>query len=357
MNYFKKEALISSVNKYLHLCELSLNDNSSVLISDYGGRVLGLFPRNDSYNLLWINPNISENIKSRSWDIGGDRYWIGPEKSFFYSEPESFGGWHCQEGLDPANYEILVERENNCTVSSPISITNYVSQVHLRGEITRQFKLIKEPIKTGIKDYCGMEYIDDCVIFKPNIEANGWTLTCVISGGRKNPGTVIIPTKSDSKPVSYFRIIPEDRIIQNPDHVSFKIDVDDIYKLGIRPEDIDFSRNSKIGYVIKIPNSEEFAFIVKLSNDVPKKQEDCFDVSRDHPDSEVGVVQSYNSESPNKPSLQFGEIELQLNPLRTIDNTSHGKATHQLCCYIGDKDEILGIIEKYLGVSEPYIFS
>jgi len=356
MDYYTKEALISAINKHLHFCELSLNGNSSALISDYGGRVLGLFPRNDNYNLLWINPNITESIISKSWDIGGDRYWIGPEKSFFYEKPENFENWHCQAGLDPANYEILAENEKTCTASSPIALRNYVSNVILRGEITRQFKVIKEPIKTGISDYCGIEYIDDCVIFQPNIEANGWSLTCVISGGRKNPGTVIVPTRPDSKPLSYFRIIPEDRLKQAPDHVSFKIDVDDIYKLAIRPEDIDFNRHSKIGYIIKIPNSEEFGFIVKMSNDIPKKQEDCFDISRDHPDSEIGVIQAYNSKSPNKSSLQFGEIELQLNPFKTIDNTSHGKATHQLCGYMGSKEEILGVIEKYLGVSEPFIF-
>lgn len=356
MNYYSKEALISSLNENLHLCELSLDNNSSALISDYGGRVLGLFPRNDNYNLLWISPNITKNIKSRSWAIGGDRYWLGPEKSFFYEKPEKFENWHCQPGLDPANYEILAKKENTCTLSTPIAIKNYLSNVHLRGEITRQFKVIKEPIKTGISDYCGIEYIDDCVIFQPNIKANGWSLTCVISGGRKNPGTVIIPTRSNSKPLSYFRIIPENRLKRAPDHVSFKIDVDDIYKLAIRPEDIDFSRNSKIGYMIRIPKSEEFGFIVKISSDIPKKQEDCFDISRDHPDSEIGVIQSYNSESPNNTALQFGEIELHFNPLKTIDNISHGKATHQLCSYIGTKDEILGVIEKYLGVSEPFIF-
>jgi hypothetical protein len=356
MNYYTKDALINSVHEHLHLCELHFDDYSSALISDYGGRVLGLFPRNNSFNLLWINPNITENIKSRSWDVGGDRYWISPEKYFFYEKPEAWEGWHCQVGLDPANYEILAEDEKTCTLSTPITVRNYVSNALLRGEITRQFKLIKEPIKTGVKDFCGIEYIDDCVIFDPNIKANGWSLSCVISGGQKNPGTVIVPTRPDSKPLSYFRVIPDDRIKKASDHVSFKIDVDDIYKLAIRPEDIDFSRRAKIGYVIKIPNSKEFGFVVKLSNDVPKNQKDCFDISRDHPESEIGVIQSYNSESPNKPALQFGEIELQLNPLKTIDNTSHGKATHQLCGYIGTKDEIFELIDKYMGVRNPYLF-
>ena len=95
---------------------------------------------------------------------------------------------------------------------------------------------------------------------------------------------------------------------------------------------------------------------MKLSNDIPKIQDECFDVSRDHPDSEIGVVQSYNSESPDKPILNFGEIELQLNQFNTIDNASHGKSNHQIFGYIGTKNEILNVVEKYLGIENPILF-
>ena len=41
---------------------------------------------------------------------------------------------------------------------------------------------------------------------------------------------------------------------------------------------------------------------------------------------------------------------------KTIQNTSHGKATHQLLGYIGSKEEILDVIEKYLGITNPILF-
>ncbi len=224
-----------------------------------------------------------------------------------------------------------------------------------QGEITRQIKLVKEPYKTGIS-YCGVEFLDDCVFYRPNLQINGWSLATIISGGRENPGTVLIPTKVKPKPLSYFRIIPKDRLKVEEDFVAFKIDVDDIYKLAIRPEDIDFSRPAKIGYILKMPDSEEYGFLVKLSDNIPKTQNECFDIARDHPDSEIGVIQSYNSESPEKPFLNYGEIELQLNKFETIDNASHGKAKHQLFGYIGAKDDIIGAIEKYLGIENPFFF-
>ena len=356
MNYYTKNDLLDSIRDLTPFTDLNTHNGSSIIISQYGGRPLGIFPKDNSISLLWINPKVKNSIKDKRRDIGGDRYWISPERDYFYEKPSIFEGWFCPSGLDPAYYEFLGDSHTSCTVSTPLTIENKMKKEFYQGEITRQFTLIKETHKTGIS-YCGIEFLDDCVLYKPNLKVNGWTLACVISGGVSNPGTVIVPTKPNPKPLSYFRNIPENRLIKGEKHVAFKIDVDDIYKLAIRPEDIDFSRSAKIGYVMRIPDSDEFGFLVKLSDDLPRSQDDCFDVSRDHPEGEIGVIQSYNSESPNKPQLlRYGEIELQLNKFETIDNTSHGKAKHQLFGYIGTKDEILGVIEKYLGISNPSLF-
>jgi len=354
MNYFTKDKLISTIGDSVRLVELD-SGKGTVIISEYGGRPLGIFPKDDCYNLLWINPNIKEAIKTRSHEIGGDRYWVSPERDFFYKKPETFEEWTCPPALDPANYEILASSESSCTVSTGILLLNQRTRQGYQGEITRQFKLIDEPYATGVS-YCGIEFLDDCIFYRPNLKINGWSLATVISGGTENPGTVLIPTKENPKPISYFQNIPKNRIKSGQNFVAFKVDVDGIFKLAIRPEDIDFERPAKIGYVLKIPDFEEYGFIVKLSNDIPKIQDECFDVSRDHPDSEIGVVQSYNSESPDKPILNFGEIELQLNQFNTIDNASHGKANHQIFGYIGTKNEILNVVEKYLGIENPILF-
>jgi hypothetical protein len=354
MNYFTKKELYSTIGDQTSLVELNTGEGS-VVISEYGGRPLGVFPKEENYNLLWINPNIKEAIKSRSYEIGGDRYWVSPERDFFYKNPELWEGWFCPSGLDPANYEILASSESSCTISSGIFLQNQRTKQGYQGEITRQFTLVKEPISTGVS-YCGIEYLDDCVLFRPNLKINGWSLATVISGGIDSPGTVLIPTKKNPKPLSYFRTIPKNRLTIGENFVSFKIDVEDIYKLAIRPEDIDFERFAKIGYILQLPDTNEFGFIIKLSDSIPKTQEECFDVSRDNPDSEIGVIQTYNSESLDKPILNFGELELQLNQFKTVDNASHGKASHQLFGYVGTEEEILIVIKKYLGIENPILF-
>ena len=354
MNYFTKNNLLTEVGSSTNIVELFLGE-ASIVISEYGGRVLGVFPKSECYNLLWISPNVKEIIKENNWNIGGDRYWISPERDFFYKNPESWEDWFCPEGLDPAKYKIKVKSNDSCKISSSISIKNQRTKEQYKGAIAREISLIKEPYSSGV-NYCGIEYIEDCFLNRANLKVNGWSLTQIISGGPYNPGTVLVPTKPDPKPVSYFRTIPQDRLTIGENYVAFKIDVYDIYKLAIRPEDIDYNKHAKIGYVLDIPETEDWGFLVKLSDDIPKSQNDCFDISRDHPDSEIGMIQSYNSESPDKLFLNFGEIELQLNIFETENDISHGNAKHQLFAYIGSKEDILELVNKYLGITNPVLF-
>ncbi|MBD3195436.1 MAG: hypothetical protein GF317_10295 [Candidatus Lokiarchaeota archaeon] len=355
MNYFTKESLISKLNVSSEFLELTNDEAGSVIISEYGGRPLGIFPTEDCYSLLWINPDINSRIRERKRDIGGDRYWISPERNFFYKDPENWKDWFCPTGLDPAYYKIVKRYPTACTLESKISVKNQFTDDLYEGEVRRDIKLISEPISTGLP-YCAIEFIDECTLNKPNLKINGWSLANIISGGPKNPGTVLIPTLEDPEPISYFRVIPKDRLHIGERFVAFKIDVDDIYKLGVKPEDLDLSWSPKIGYMIKIPESDKYGFLVKISDDIPTTQEDCFDIARDHPEADIGVVQSYNSESPNRPKLRYGEIEIQLNKFQTIENKSKGYSIHQLIAYIGSKDEILSVIEKYLKIKNPRIF-
>ena len=354
MNYFRLKTLKSEISNLTNFVEF-LYEEGSIIISEYGGRLLGFFPLLSEYSLLWINPFIKTAIHSKDFLIGGERYWISPERTFFYKDPENFKDWFCPRGIDPANYEITKRSQSECQLTSKITLINQYNKERYNGEITRKFKLIKEKVKTGIP-YIGIEIIDDCFLDVQNIGLNGWSITQCITGGKNNPGTVLIPTKSNPKPLSYFRMIPDDRMIIGENYIAFKIDSDDVYKIAIRPEDINFNIHAKIGYLLEIPNSDKYGFLIKLSDDLPKNQDQCFDVARDRPNSERGVIQSYNDESHDPSVVSFGEIELQLNSFTSWKNSSRSRAKHRLFGYIGKKQEIFDIIEKYLGISHPEIY-
>lgn len=354
-NYYTKDNLLTSIDGVTDFLELKQNKESSVVITEYGGRPLGIFPKKGCYSLLWICSDIKNKIIKRDREIGGDRYWLSPERTFFFRKPKKWKKWICQNGLDPAYYKIKQKTSDSCVLHSPIVVENYSSKEIYEGEVTRTINLINDPISAEIH-YCGFEITEKCILNKPNLEINGWNLANVISGGRDNPGTVLIPTNKEPKPISYFKDIPQDLLhIQNK-YITFKINVSKVYKLGIRPEDINFSNGLKIAYFIKIPDSNDYAFLAKNSNDIPKSQKECFDIPRNPKAEEIGVIQSYNSKSPKKSKLSYGEIELQLNQFKTIENKSQSIAKHQLLAYIGKKEEILNVIEKFLGINDLFFY-
>ncbi|MBD3188363.1 hypothetical protein GF325_16125 [Candidatus Bathyarchaeota archaeon] len=356
MNYLTKKELLSNLEGLTGSHELKIDDGCAI-ISEHGGRVIGLFPTSTSKNSFWVNPRAKEILKSRSWNLGGERFWISPERDFFYKNPEKWEGWFCPEGIDPANYKIYNQDAGSCMVKSNLTFLNQFSKKKYTGYINREIHASPDPVETS-QAHAGVSIKEECVIHDSEFAGNGWSLAQVISGGVNNPGTVIIPVKEDAEPLSYFRKIPENRLHVAPDHVSFKIDVHEIYKLAIRPDDIDFSVKTKIAYMLKIPGTGMHVGIVKISDDIPRTQADCLDAARDHPDLDVGVIQSYNSESPALPNLMFGEIELQLLPFREREGHATCTSEHELHVYEGNKKEITEIIGSMCNIDgEPFLFT
>ncbi len=355
MKYFKKEQLVEKIGSLSRLIELNTKEDNAVIISEYGGRPLGFYPSLEEISILWINPNIRQVIKSGDIPLGGDRYWISPERSFFYENPHDFQGWSCPKGIDPANFKVIKDSDESCTVESKILFVDKISKQDYDGVLTRQFSVIKEPIHTGLQNI-SLEIVDNCVIHAESGNMNGWSLAQVITGGPENPGTVLVPTKDNPKPLAYFNEIPPERLKIGENYFSFKIDASEIYKVAASPEDIDFQRSSKIGYFIQIPNSDNHALLIKISDDVPRNQDQTLDEAKNQSLTQRGPVQSYNDMFQSDPSSSFGEIELHFNPFSFEDNELINIAKHQLVGYVGTLEEILRTIEKYLGIINPITF-
>ena len=62
MNYYTKNNLLTSIDGVTNFLELKHNEEASLVISEYGGRPLGIFPKKDCYSLLWICSDIKKYI-------------------------------------------------------------------------------------------------------------------------------------------------------------------------------------------------------------------------------------------------------------------------------------------------------
>jgi hypothetical protein len=199
--------------------------------------------------------------------------------------------------------------------------------------------------------YVGMRSVEE-VRVKVNydqLRINPWIITQVNSGSQENPGQVIVPTKgADVKPIHYFRRIPDDRLRVYGDHVSFKIDGEAVYKLGIRPEDLPVKREAAIGYLVDIEDgAHESLLLVRKSGNMPRDQSECLDIAKGNPNGPRGSVQSYNSGL----GLRMGEVELQLSPLERQDQEFYRKAGADLLLFQGPRNDIIEVSKVVLRIS------
>jgi len=322
------EDLAFKFKRYTATVELR-SVNGSILVSEYGGRILGISVKG-SPNLLWINPNLETVLESRGFNVGGLRVWVSPERNFFYKDPEAFGGWFCPSELDPGYFKILNATESSATLESKFKLKDLLNNETLKVSIVRDVLL---------------EDLDDgglAVHVRESLTASGfnksrlslWALAQVYPG-RGNVGTVAVPVKRKAEPIHYFGPIPNDRLKIAEGYVAFLIDGAYICKLGIKPEDLRMRGWASIGYFTETPWSDGEALTLTMETCcAPRSQTECLDVAKADPKGAKAAVQSYNS-GPNAEWLKFGEIELQF-PASTLTNgLQFSTASYTVKAYLG----------------------
>jgi len=309
--------------------------NGSILVSEYGGRILGISIKG-SPNLLWTNPNLETVLEDRGFNVGGLRVWVSPERNFFYKNPEAFGEWFCPSELDPGYFKILNATESSATLESKFKLKDLLNNETLNVSIVRDVFL--EDLNDGGLAIHVRESLTASNFNKSRLSL--WALTQIYPG-RRGVGTVIVPVKRKTEPIHYFGPIPNDRLKIAKEHVAFLIDGAYTCKLGIKPEDLRIRGWASIGYFTEMPWSDEDALIITMETCcAPRSQAECLDVAKANPEGPKATVQSYNS-GPNAEWLKFGEIELQF-PASTLTNgLQFSTVSYTVKAYLGSLEKIL----------------
>ena len=295
-----------------------------ILVTEYGGRVFGLFPSSALPNTLWVAPDLDDKLRTNDWLIGGDRLWIAPERHFYYENPRDFDGFHVPAGIDPGEY----------AVSDDIHLQNRFSLLHYQNNETydntimsRDISMLDDPYGSGL-DFVGIgiqDYISAPMVGTPMC---AWSIAQVYTCGKESPGTALFPIAQGASMLDYFSPVPPARKTIESGYARFKVDAAEIYKVAVRPEDMLFSNPAKALYISPFPGGRTWFCLVKRSNDLPRTQDDCVDYPKSNPSGEKGVIQSYNhGPGPDSGEVAaFGEIELQL-----FKRDSSGRKDNQCC--------------------------
>lgn len=347
----------------------------SVLLLARGARVIGMFPNNDTdaNNVLWVNPAIERLLtgKLEDWveggmgSVGGDRLWVSPERNYYYKKPQTFTGWFCPREMDPGSYQRQHCGGQSVTYENKTPLTHYgTGALHSDVRMSRSFVPLstaslgvaveKSIASVGVRTVESLRVPENA----PDIEIQPWVLTQIPVGTAEKPGTVIVPVRKGAEPIGYFGTIPSDRLHQSADHVSFRIDALSIFKLGVKPEDVPSGRPTEIAYFLHLESNGQAMLLLRRTHDAPVSQKECYDASKADPEGVRGAIQAYNHGPTNGADYPyFGEMEIQLRPLRREPDGWYAQAVTDLWAFQGARQTVLDLIPKLLKLGgEAFLF-
>jgi hypothetical protein len=329
---------------------------AAMLCTEYGARIMGLFPDAEKPNVLWTPPHVDALMREKSWLVGGERLWISPERDFYFENPRDFENHVTPPDMDPGHYRMSEELvfENHFSL-----LNRATNQTFDNCSARREFTLIDDPYDTGLA-FCGVGIEDTMRIPSPEVTMGCWSLSQVYICGVAHPGTGLFPVTQDAEIIDYFDPIPEDRVAVMDGYARYRMDANGIYKLGIAPEHMDFSNICKAVYISPYPNADAWFCVIKRCDTMPRSQQECIDPAKSDPEKPKGAIQSFNSEPGAFGDIEmpFGELELQMQKGSVIDGVTESKGIHELLGYAGTKEEILALAARVLNLSQtPEIYS
>ena len=251
---------------------INLDSDWKIVISQYGGRIFGPFKGEDGESLLWMSDawhnqeTFDDFIKSRLWNIGGDRLWIQPELPFFTEEKDNFFDTYVVQGaIDPGTYTM---KENNgiVTLEQNVSAKTFeLSTVDRNFHMRRVVQSVCNPFSQKAKEFG----ICDCLGFAQTVEIQdldqnsptyleAWLLSQI------NPcGELIVPFTGKSPDfLNYYEPIPEDMVRIEGNKLFVKVTGDIRYKLGFKS----LNTTGRSAYIGSITDGTAYLFVRNFHN-------------------------------------------------------------------------------------------
>ncbi|GEM_PF-502625 len=343
---------------------LPLQDGASALITQRGGRVLGLFPSSDDENLFWTSSAWESADAFRAfikrtdgwhWNIGGDRVWIAPEITYNVRDRRDFAGtWDIPKAMDPGNYKLsnYTDSGNGIAISSRFILNGYHHGNligHTEIDNTRHLNAGANPIANyPIKgDVHFMGYIDWCEfgLIRPynstemGTPAEIWSLVQLNAGG-----TLIVPVIGDVSASDYVKPVPDfARAVKNG-AIHLPLDGREQFKIGYKA----LCMTGRMGYFHDLPDGRASLLVRQFYNDPSN-------LYAEEPPEEPGnsghSVHVYNDGGAAHNGRPFCEMECSGRTLGRLDKAKWMASNElmSLWAYVGEPEAIRDVCRLLLG--------
>lgn len=343
--------LLETVQAPYHI--IALADDATLIVTQRGARVIGIFPSAASENLLWTNPaafaspsNWQTFTGAGNWNLGGERIWIAPEIQYNVQDRADFWGTlRVPPTIDPAEYA-LVTAENSAHLSAQMTLNAY-NLAHGRQTLSIQRRIAPAmnplPPMPDVH-YCGYQQQVTLQVQDLSLPTEVWNLVQVPAGGE-----LIIPCGVNIEASDYFGSVPPDARAVHHDgvpHLRLQLDGKRQYKVGYQSRSV----TGRMGY-LRQTSEGHAALLVRAFFNNPSNP-----YAEEPPDA-IGhgghSIHVYNDGGEFGGDTSFGEMECTGTPLNVHNplpnQTSHD--TFVLWVYTGKTAAVHEVARRLLGVT------
>lgn len=346
--------ILDSAGERYHI--LRLQESACALITQRGGRVLGVFPTPDAENLLWTNGAAFADadafrlfVAEGGWNLGGERIWIAPEIQYNVRDRNDFWGTlHVPPQMDPGSYSLDVE-EGGVSLKADLMLTAHnLAQGEKALSIWRRITPTPNPLR-HLSDFAALMtgaafvgYQQDVLMDEHNdtsVYSEAWNLVQLKAGGQ-----LYIPCSPRVEASDYFGSVPEAaRTVQYGDAPHIKLDITGKrqYKLGYKAPTV----GNRIAYHQVLENNSAVLMVRDFFNDLSN-------VFAEEPPHLPGVnghaIHVYNDGGEFGGADAFGEMECTGQTIGK--DTWDSVDSFKLWTYVGTPDAVRSIAHLLLGI-------
>jgi hypothetical protein len=185
---------------------VELGGDARLVVTRYGGRIMGPFFGDKEECPLWLTPAFAEErdlatlLGQRSWNIGGDRIWVAPELQYNVHDRTRFHPtYDLQQAVDPGSYKLEQSSPAACVLAQEMRVLAFDHQDRSkRLHVARRIRRVDDPLRTlagyeaisSLLQFAGYEHEVTLSDLQPdNLCSQAWNITQVPPGG-----VAIVPT-------------------------------------------------------------------------------------------------------------------------------------------------------------------
>jgi hypothetical protein len=305
------ETILQSANEpYL---VLPLQGEAAALITQRGGRVLGIFPTPESDNLLWTNSEAFASperfaafLEQGSWNLGGERVWIAPEIMYNVQDRSDFwGSINVPSLMDPGAYT-LEQHASLVRLHTQMRLTAYnIGEGQQEVAVDRRVVAVRDPLLSlsrSLPDlhYCGYQHQVKLRTATADLAVESWNLVQVKAGGQ-----LIIPCLPEVTVSDYFGSVPDEvRTVLQSDtsYLRLYLDGKRQYKIGYQSVSV----TGRMGYWQPMDNGHAVLLVRSFFNNPSNRYAE---EPQDVPGKNGHSIHVYNDGGEFGGEQSFGEME------------------------------------------------